>query len=281
MMMLIFMFLKLNSYCHAMVFQAPAAHDLDFSKYALQNNQQTYTQWRQEQANLNSVEPHAQVIDFAQRILSGPKDTSNQLREDWAVLRKTIDLNSADREVLMLLAEKIHFKTEYCRYYFLNLQKNAETAAKDCARIAQPLSKALLKQLRPKDLLTIDGQTFNLEQIPKHLIPGSYQWTIVSNQYIDISFVGSAEEFAEQIFFREHWIEGSCDAYRFNYSNFTILSQAKIFFDKNCIQNGLGPEKTVRNWLNEHKKLVFAIGLIVGGLAVSHLKDKTLVITPQ
>jgi len=278
---LFFILLKLNSYCHSMVFQSDGARDLDFAKYVLQKNQQTYTQWHHEQASTSNAEPHVQVIDFSQRVLSGPKNISKQLREDWETLRNTMDLNSADREVLMLLAEKVDFKTEYCRYYLMNSQDNRDATARDCTSSSNPVPNAILKKLRPKDLLIIDGQIFNIEQIPKHLVPGSYQWKIISNQYIDISFIGSAEKFAQQNFRHERWVDGSCDSYKLNHTDFSVLSQAKIFFDEHCVQSGLRPEKTVQDWMKEHKKLVFAIGLVVGGLAAYQLRDKTLVISPH
>ncbi len=274
---LFFLLLNLGSYSQAMVIQSGESDILEFSQYALQRNQQTYTQWYRDQAQVNSEkEPHPQVIDFSQRILSGPKIISKQAREDWQTLRKVIDLNQGDREVLTSLAEKMGINMEYCRYLLLSEQKKL----KDCAHVAIPVPEAVFKQLQPTDLLVIDGQIFNFEQIPRHLVAGSYQWKIISDKYIDINFTGSASDFAKQTFHHESWVTGNCNSYKLNHSDFTVLSQSQIFFDKNCIQSGLAPEKTVRSWMKEHKKLTLALGLIIGGFAAYQLKDKTLILTP-
>lgn len=271
----------LGNPAHAFLFMATGADSLGFQKYALQSNQQTYTQWLQGKTTRNAFEAHTQILEFSQRAL---KDgATKQVLLDWNLLRLNIDLNPADREVLILLAEKLRQQKELCRYALLDadllgLLENPNST-QSCPQKATPIPSSLKTQLGAKDLLVIDGKIFTYEHIPPKLMPGSYQWKIISDQYKDRDFQGSAYEFTKLRFSSENWVSGDCQNYKLNHQDFAVSVQAKIYFTDACVTPGLPPEKTFRDWAREHKTLLWGVGIVAAGLAAAQLKDKTLVFT--
>lgn len=266
---------------HAALFLAPGADLVGFQKQALQTNQQTYTQWFRESVSLNGIEAHAQVLEFSQRALQTGSD--KQILTEWELLRQSLDLNAADREVLFLLAEKLKITKELCRLALLDknliaLLENPEIF-RACPQKTQALSPSFLKQIRPEDLVVIDGKVFGKEQIPEKLTPGSYQWRLISNSHEDFRFQASLSELSTQQIPRQPWVSGTCEDYKLNHKDFSVLAQAQIYFDQNCIVPGLRPEKTLQTWAQEHKTLMWGLAFIAAGFAAYQLKDKTLVMT--
>jgi hypothetical protein len=259
----------------ALVFKGPGASAEDFQKFVLQKNMQTYTQWAYERAGQDEREAHPQVTEFSQRVLRGLSKISKQDLEDWNYLRNVIDLNRADREIFFLLAEKMNVEKEYCRYALL---ENTGRVL-DCAAQAVPLPKAVTAQVGPREVLVIDGKAFKPGEIPRSLVPGNYQWRILSDQYQDRGTIGTAESFGQKKFRMENWVYGQCTDYKLNHEDFSVLTQAQIYFGEACVVPGLPPPRTLATWAAEHKPLLWTLGLIAGGLAVYQLRDKNLVIT--
>jgi hypothetical protein len=265
----------------AILFQAPGARAEDFQKYVLQRNQQTYTQWVRDDLRKTNEEAHPQVIEFAHQALrEGP---SKQVLSDWAELRRSIDLNKSDREVLTLLAEKLHQPQELCRYLLLdskllNILETPDRVPSCLQKVSSP-PQALATQLGVRDLLVVDGIVFTKNQLPQRLMAGVYQWRIVSDQYEDRRFVGTVEEFARQQLPSQSWISGDCKNYKLNHLDITVLLQSQIYFSDTCVNPGIPPERTFSSWASEHKAFLWGVGILAAGVAASQLKDKTLVIT--
>lgn len=280
----IFLILSLtawNSTSHAVLFRAPTAGSEDFQKYALKTNQQTYTQSILRNAAPAEAEVHPQVLEFSQRALK--EKVSKQLMTDWNRLRQSIELNKADREMLTLLAENLQVRPELCRYLELEPEiiplLNNPDSANNCQALAQPLPKTLPAQLEANDILLIDGKALAKHQIPTKLIPGNYQWRIISDRYEDRHFTGTPQEFAAQKFYQQSWISGDCKNYKMNVSDFSLLAQSNIYFGDLCIPPAIPPERTFADWAKEHKTLLWGAAALAGILAASQLRDKTLVIT--
>jgi hypothetical protein len=265
----------------AVLFLAPGAGSEEFQRYALEKNQQTYTQWVLQKSTNAEAEAHSQVLDFSQRAFQ--EKSSKQLLQDWNRLRQTLELNRSDREVLTLLAEKLHQTQELCRYIALEpdltslLEESQSTAA--CSRWTEAPPKSLADQLESNDLLVIDGKAFTKRQLPSRLAPGSYQWKILSDRYEDRRFTGTAEEFSRQQFFHQSWVSGHCGDYKLAVNDFSLQLQSQIYFSASCVNPGIPKEKTFGDWTSEHKTLLWGVGILAAGLAVGQLKDKTLVIT--
>ncbi len=265
----------------AVLFQSSMAASEEFHKYALQNNQQTYTQWFRDVIRNSTEEAHPQVLEFSQQALKeGP---SKQVLSDWDLLRHSIDLNKPDREVFTLLAEKLSLKKELCRYILLDTELanilESPSILQNCPQRAQPLPQHLDEQLEPTDLLVVDGKIFTKSQLPQKLVEGTYHWEIISNRYEDRHFVGTAAEFVKQKFYLQAWVSGDCRDYKLNYKNLTAPPQFEVYFSKTCVNPGIPPEKTFSSWASEHKPLLWGLGILAAGLAVAPLKNKTLVVT--
>jgi hypothetical protein len=261
-------------FAHAMVFKTDTANSANFQKWVLQKNQSTYTSWYLAKINGDESEAHPQVAEFAQNLLRAPGKINKRNFEDWAYLRNVIDLNHADREMLYLLAEKLDVTTEFCRYALLEREKISK-----CLERAAPLPNSLRNLLEPRDLLLIDGKAFRKDQLPKVLMPGSYQWKIISDQYQDRGYIGTAENMGAQKFRRQSWVTGQCADYKLHQEDFSILTQAQIYFEDACVVPGLPPVKSFQTWAEDHKGLLWTVGILVGGLALYQLKDKNLVVT--
>src|SRR5207253_4985154 len=240
--------MSMSCFANALLFQAPSADPKEFAKYALQRNQQTYTQWVRENSMKDGVEAHSQVLEFSQQALS--VGAGKQTLAGWEHLRQGLGLNRADREVLTLLAEKLHQQSELCRYLLLEpeLAKILENPPGNCAALAVATPKAVLERLNPRDLLSIDGVIFHKDQIPPGIVKGSYQWKVLSDQYQDKIFLGSTMDFAKQKFSAENWIEGTCADYKLRHQDFSVLVQSQIYFNESCVKPGIPPEKTLSSW---------------------------------
>ena len=270
-----------SSASHGVLFRSSTAGSEEFQKYALKTNQQTYTQWIIRNAAAAEADVHSQVLDFSRRALN--EKVSKLLLTDWDRLRRTIELNKADREVLTLLAEKLQLRQELCRYLeiepeIIPLLNNPE-AAHTCQGLSQPLPETLSAQLEETDILLIDGKALSKNQIPARLVRGNYQWRIISDRYEDRRFTGTPQEFAVQKFFQQSWVSGDCKDYKINALDFSLLAQSQIYFGDHCIPPAIPPEKTFSDWAKEHKTLLWGVGILATGIAASLLKDKTLVIT--
>jgi len=276
-------FLLMTSSAQAILFLAPNASQEKFQKYALQKNQQTYSQWYLDKTAKDESEAHPQILGFSQRALQENGPPSKQVLADWDSLRHMIDLNKADREVLFLLAEKLHIEKENCRYALLDQELFRKSENPDlgsaCEKKSQAVSQKIRGQLGPRDLLIIDGMPFSFDQIPTKLVSGIYQWRIISDEFEDQSFIGTAEEFASQNFRHEHWVNGKCDDYKLNHKDFSVLAQSQIYFSEDCVAPGLPPPKNFSTWASDHKTLLWGLGILAGGFAAYQLKDKTLMIT--
>lgn len=265
----------------AVLFLAPTADVEDFLKLAIQRNQQTYTQWVQENAKQRGLEAHTQVIEFSQKALNSG---SNELiQSDWLLLRQSIELNRADREVLVLLAEKLKLINEVCRYVLLEpdlsqLLEQTESL-KSCKIKASGLPASFQAALHEGDILAIDGVFFSKSQLPTKLIEGTYQWRIISNRFQDRLFTGQAENFNTQQMPQRPWVRGNCEKYGFEHPDFSILTQAQVFFRSDCIQPGIPQKYSFNQWAEKNRSLLWGIGIIAAGIAASQLRDKTLVIT--
>lgn len=266
---------------HAIVFRDPSADFESFKKFTLQRNQQTYTHWVLEKASQSEIDAHPQVIAFSQRALS--EGVNKQVLLDWDMLRQNIELNRSDREILVLLAEKVQQSTEVCRYVLLEPELEAILEApertKSCADKASALPSSLISSLTEGDILMVDGKAFRRDQLPRKLLPGSYQWRIISDRDQDRAFIGSAQELKDRLSPRQPWIQGTCDEYQLRHPDFSVLAQAEVFFSEGCVKPGIPPEKTFGHWAKEHKGLLWGLGILAAGVAASQLRDKTLVIT--
>ncbi|MGZ3805715.1 MAG: hypothetical protein ACXVB4_15975 [Pseudobdellovibrionaceae bacterium] len=265
----------------AVLFQAAEANSEEFQKYALRKNQQTYTQWTYENTIKKDIEAHSQVLEFSQHILK--EGSLKQALSDWSLLLRSIDLNQADREIFSLLAEKLQWRKELCRYVLLDPELapilESSSLVQKCQQQALPLPQFFLKQLLPEDSLVIDGKVFTPHFPPPRLMAGEYQWRIISNQQEDRRFVGTAEEFSKQKWTRQNWVKGDCKDYKFTPQDFTLLLQSQVYFNETCINPAVPPEKNFYNWSAEHKPLLWGVSILITGLIASQLKDKTLVLT--
>ncbi|RYZ80964.1 MAG: hypothetical protein EOP06_24350, partial [Proteobacteria bacterium] len=200
----------------AMLFQGPQASTAAFQKFAVARNQPTYTQWFLERFRNDEREPHVQVSEMAQRVLQGLAKLSKQDLQDWENVRSVIDLNEADREMLSLLAEQKEAPTERCRYRVLRSDRVSE----GCQSRAVAVPAAITKKLGSRDLLVIDGVAFRADQIPRRLTPGAYRWRIISDQFQDVTFVGTASAFAQTRIAGQPWISGDCSNYELRHEDF-------------------------------------------------------------
>ncbi|WP_413288891.1 hypothetical protein [Bdellovibrio sp. HCB337] len=265
----------------AVIFSAPGADSMGLQKMAVQRNQQTYTQWMLEKISQSGAEAHAQVLDFSERALQN--STNKQILTEWELLRQNLELNSADRELLLLLAEKLKLSQELCRYTLLDptlesLLENPESI-RGCAQKAQAISLNFLRKLKDEDLVVIEGKVFSKGQVPAKLWPGNYQWKVISNSYEDYSFQSSMVDLGQKVFTQKAWIEGSCENYKLNHKDFSVLVQAQVYFNEGCIVPGVPPEKNFKTWAKEHKTLLWGLGIVAAGFAAYQLRDKTVVIT--
>lgn len=278
---LIILNFAVSSTAKAILFQAPDANPEAFQNYALEKNQPTYTKWVENKLATPAEEPHPQVLEFSQRALQ--EKSSKQLAADWERVRLNIDLNRLDREVLLLLAEKLHMNQELCRYLLLEpdmaslLEKPVPAGL--CSSLAIAVPASLLAQINVHDLIVIDGKGFTKNQLPPRLVNGSYQWKIISDRYEDRRFTGSAKDLAGRNALSQPWISGDCQNYRFSNLDFSLQLQSQIYFSNTCIQPGIPKEKTLSDWASDHKALLWVVGIVATGIAAAQLKDKTLVIT--
>lgn len=271
----------------ASVFLAPEADSTEYQNYLLRTHQQSFTKWSAEKISQRGVEAHVQVLEFSQRAL---KDGATKpLLQDWERLRLQLELNSTDREVLTLLAEKLNQTQELCRYILLDpdllgILDNPEEA-KECVHKGVPLPRSLKHQFEEptgrtaQDLLVVDGVVLEAEQLPERLISGPYRWRVISNEFKEQSFQGTAYDFSKKPLLREPWVNGNCQKHTLDHPDFSVSLQSKIYFNNQCVVPGLPPEKNFRDWTREHKALLWGLGFIAAGLAAFQLKDKTLVIT--
>lgn len=262
----------------AVVFSAPDANTESFQKFALAENQQTYTQRMQQKINDSSVEAHPQVLEFSRTALATASPKT--LLKEWERLRQSIELNATDREILVLLAEKLNLKKEVCRYLLLDsgLKEILPNPDKFESCHRDP-SLHNLKPLADADILVIDGKAYTSSQLPKKILPGTYRWKMLSNKYEDRDFVGTVPEFAKKKFPKTPWVEGSEKNYKLRYEDLALSRQSQIFFSKEVQKPGIPPEKTFSTWASEHKILLWGVGIIAAGLAAQQLKDKTLIFT--
>lgn len=257
----------------AVVFLAPGADPTELQKYTLEKNQQTYTQWILQTREQSEADAHPQVLEFAQRKLA----EKSAKPVEFDLLRQSIDLNPADREVLALLAEKLHLPKELCRELLLDpeIARVLTEPAPNCAGLAVALPKSLL--LVENNVLIIDGKAFT--KPPTKLVAGIYQWKIISDRYEDRSFTGTAEEFANHTWIPEPWVRGECNDYEAVNKDFALAMQSQIYFHSSCVKPMLPPPRTAADWAADHKVLLWGLGLFAAGVAAAQLKDKTLVIT--
>jgi hypothetical protein len=267
----------------AILFMAPQASIEDFQKYVLLKNQQSYTQWYLEKSRHDESEAHPQVLEFSQKVLNENLPLSKQILEEWDYLRSVMDLNKADREILFVLADKVHLQRELCRYALLepNLIQKVEipNLLESCQKKAATLPSSVLAQLDERDLLVIDGAVLKREQVPAKLVEGLYQWRIISDRFEDRGVIGTPVEFGEERFRNQHWVNGRCDDYKLNHKDFSVLAQSQIYFDDSCVVTALQPPKTFKTWAEDHKTLLWGLGILASGLVVYQLKDKELIIT--
>lgn len=268
----------------AFVFKTAGASQEAFNNFVLKNNQQTYTQWFYEKSQHDVQEPQPQIIEFSQRILRGPSKITKQDLEDWSSLRKVLNLQRADREVLLLLAERMQISLEYCRYLLLEpeltLAAESMLSRTECLQShSLPVTASVIRKVGTRDLLLIDGKAFKPTDIPRALAPGDYQWSIVSDQYEDQVFYGTANDFGKQSFATKVRVQGTCSDYRLNLDDFALLTQATVFFDETCVVPALPAPRTFKVWAQDHEKLLWGLGVLAAGFAAYQLRDKDLIIT--
>lgn len=139
------------------------------------------------------------------------------------------------------------------------------------------------RQWPQADLLMIESVTIDLAD-PKTVSVdsrASYQWTLLSNAYKKISFYGTYQQFQQQHFFADPFIEGTCEGFASNIDDFDTNNRALVFFSKECSKKAFNPpaQKTsFAQWVDDHKVLVYSLGAVLAGGAVVAMQGKTLVI---
>jgi hypothetical protein len=279
----------LASSSSAMVFLSESATIQDYERFLIATNQQSYTQWISNKVPKASSTAHEKVLEFSQSVLSLTSQLSEKMRNDWRNLRLAEDLNQEDREILLLLAEKTNQTVEICRVLLLQPDleqrlQNSDTRRPKCDEYSSPLPNEVTNKIRPQDLVQIDGVLFSADQLPKRLVSGSYRWKIFSNTFVDREFVGTAKEFGSTALTSTaltptRWVQGSCGKASLVTADFSIQSQAKIFFSNACVEPALKPVQTFSTWTEEHKTLLWGLGILAVGLTAYQLRDKNIVFT--
>jgi hypothetical protein len=268
----------------ALVFKTVGASQEAFNNFVLKSNQQTYTQWNYEKNQHDDREPQVQIIEFSQRVLGGSSKISKQDLEDWNSVRKVFNLQRADREVLLLLADRMQIPLEYCRYLLLEpelaLSGDSKQTHTECLRsFSLPMAASVVRKVGPRDLLIIDGKAFKPMELPRALAQGEYHWRIISDQYEDQVYYGTANEFGMQPLAAKDRVQGTCSEYKVNLEDFSVLTQATVFFDDNCVVPALPAPRTFQVWAKDHQRLLWGLGILAAGFAAYQLRDKNLIIT--
>jgi hypothetical protein len=272
-----------QSFATAMVFQAPGASVEGFQRHLIQKNQQSYTQWFQQKSLSSPQDPHPKVLEFVQQALENEVPKPEASQNSWERLRTATELNAEDRELLVLLAEKRKNTLELCRGLLLapRLQKNLESpnVGRSCQAVSEAMPATLLNLLASDDLLSIDGNLFRSEQVPKRIVPGVYRWKLLSNQFSDREYVGTASDFAKAAETANPWVEGTCQNAKLRHGDFEVLTQAKIYFTDECESPGIPLTRDFGTWASEHEKIFWAVGLFLVGAAAYQLRDKNLIVS--
>lgn len=267
----------------AAVFMGPSADLESFQRYLLQSQQQSYTDWFQQQYLQKNSEVHEKVAEFVQALLTDSSAISETQKQDWERLRATLHFQREDRELLALLAEKKLHQPELCRALVLepDLQKKLEKPfdLQGCKEFDVTSLRSILNFVDSKDLVSIDGVVFEKEKLPKSLPGGNFRWKRLSNRYQDVEFFGSADGFAQALQSKSSWVEGDCTSAKLTHPDFSVLTSSKIYFSDQCTPPGLPPVRNFKTWAAENKKLLWGVGIVLGVFAAYQLRDKTLVIT--
>lgn len=273
-------------FAQAMVFSAPQVPEPEFQRYLLQKNQISYAQWVREQMSQSDLAPHEAVLLFAEQTL---QEIHPSVSATWEQVETDLELHAQDREAFQSLAEKVYAQNStdaksqlaVCRYLILDRKlSDSESAApqvQDCRSILQKWRLGFT--LEEDDLLLIDGVPFGKNDVPKALIPGKYHWRLISNRYQDQEWVGSLAEASAQQRQEKPWVHGSCDQSQLDHPDFSVLSQAQVYFSTECLRPGLQQEKAWGQWATDHKVLLWGLGILAVGAAAYQLRDKTLVFT--
>lgn len=262
----------------ALLFKTSEVSREQFQRTALEKNQKTYTEFSYDKWNDSGAEAHAQVQDFAHNLLGTTGTTTKRQIEDWNLLRATVSLNAADREILFLLAQKLNLRTEVCRHQLLKPPFSKERfVVASCG--SQSIPHGVLRKIQRRDLLIIDGIAFRQDEIPKSLEKGSYQWRIISDEFQDLAFTGTAEHFARQNFTAKPWVAGGKSNYELHHDDLNIVANSQIVFKEAKVAPGLPAPRTLLNWAEDHKTALWTVGILLAGFAAYSLKDKNLIIS--
>lgn len=270
-------------FANAMVFLARDAEVQSYERYLVATNQESYTQWISKRALNVAAGAHDKVLEFAQSVLSQAGPISEKTRTDWTNLRLAEDLNAEDRELLLLLAEKINLSKEACRLLLLQpslADRLANPGVRPkCEEEAIAIPSGLASKVGPRELVQIDGVLFTGDHLPKRLVPGPYRWKIFSNSLADRTFVGSAKDFEAAQLATTPWVQGSCGDGSLDAADFSVQSQAKLFFSADCVDPALKPARSFSTWAHEHERLLWGLGILAVGLTAYQLRDKNVVFT--
>jgi hypothetical protein len=111
------------------------------------------------------------------------------------------------------------------------------------------------------------------------LAPGPYRWKIFSNSLVDRTFIGSAKDFQVAKLANAPWVQGSCGDGSLDVADFSVQSEAKLFFSADCIDPALKPARSFSTWAHEHERLLWGLGILAVGLTAYQLRDKNVVFT--
>ena len=280
MLHVLLMLLALPVSANAALFKTAEVSQEQFQRSARASNQLTYTEWYLNQRNAETAEAHQQVQDYARELLETNGKISRRQIEDWNNLRASVALNLADLEILLLLAEKLDIPKEFCRYALLQPKLAAGIGAKvNCARHSEPFPKAVASKLNDRDLLVMDGIAYRADRLPSRIVGGNYQWRIVSNEFQDRAFTGSAVQFTRQNFVGNPWVEGTRSQYQLKHEDFNIQATSEIVFKDSKLAPAMPVPKTFASWADEHKTALVTVGLVLGGFAAYSLRNKDLIVS--
>ncbi len=190
-------------------------------------------------------------------------------------------LNDLSEKILstpLKTAEATFFRDLSCQSQLLTedvTNAACKTTAIDFTSIRRqwPMAQALLIESK---LISLEDTNAAAMIIPT----GIYHWTLLSNSAQSISFYGTYEHFLQQRLVMENWVDGTCEGFSAKVDDFQIVSNALVFFSKDCTKRLHRPvQKTsFAEWIDQNKKWVYPLGgLLIGG-AIFTAAGKTLVI---
>ncbi|QDK39034.1 hypothetical protein [Bdellovibrio sp. NC01] len=264
-----------------LVVQAPGADPATY-KEVIRNTQGavTYAEIQSQQLRRNAIQEE-QVFALGDQLQKPEAD----LKKEVESLQRQAPLTENS---MMFLKDFSSKKSQDSRSADWDIQTCKVSALVDA--LPEPscqLQKVDIQQVKRQwpqaDLLMIESITIDLAE-PKTVSVdsrASYHWTLLSSAYKKISFYGTYQQFQQQHFFSDPFIEGACDGFSSNIDDFDTNNRALVFFSKECTKKAYTPpvQKTsFAQWVDDHKVLVYSLGAVLAGGAVVAMQGKTLVI---